>query len=52
MSEALSGRFLMDYDPTFLTRPDIRNLRFAEPTGSTHIQPHIRISLGIVWRFR
>jgi hypothetical protein len=52
MTEALSGRFLMDYDPTFLTRPDIRNLRFAEPTGSTHSQPHIRISFGIVWRFR
>ncbi|HKR67012.1 MAG TPA: hypothetical protein VJZ00_25010 [Thermoanaerobaculia bacterium] len=51
MSESLSARFLMDYDPTFLTRPDIRDLQFAEPTGSTHIQPHIRISLGIVWRF-
>jgi hypothetical protein len=52
MSETLSGRFLMDYDPTFLTRPDITNLRFAEPTGSTHTQHHIRISLGLVWRFR
>lgn len=52
MSEALSGRFLMDYDPTFLTRPDIRNLQFVEPTGSTHIQPHIRLSFGIVWHFR
>jgi hypothetical protein len=52
MSEALSGRILIDYDPTFLTRPDIRNLGVAEPTGSTHIQSHLRISLGIVWHVR
>jgi hypothetical protein len=49
MSEALSGRILIDYDPTFLTRPDIRNPRIAEATGSTNIQNHTRISLGIVW---
>jgi hypothetical protein len=51
MSEALSGRILIDYDPTFLTRPDIRNESVAEPTGSTCIQPHIRLSFGIVWHF-
>jgi len=49
MSEALSGRILIDYNPTFLTRPDIRNPRIAEATGSTNIQNHTRISLGIVW---
>ena len=53
MSEALSGRILIDfYDPTFLTRPDIRDLSVAGPTGSTHIQNHTRLSLGIVWHFR
>jgi len=52
MSEALSGRILIDYNPTFLTRPDIRNEAIPEPTGSTHIQTHIRLSFGIVWRFR
>jgi len=52
MSEALSGRILIDYDPTFLTRPDIRDPSVAGPTGSTHIQNHTRISLGIVWHFR
>ena len=52
MSEALSGRILIDYDPTFLTRPDIRNPRFVEATGSTNIQGHTRISLGIVWHLR
>jgi hypothetical protein len=52
MSEALSGRILIDYDPTFLTRPDIRNPRIAEATGSTNIQNHTRISLGIVWHLR
>ena len=52
MSKALSGRILIDYDPTFLTRPDIRNESVAEPTGSTHIQTHIRLSFGIVWHLR
>jgi|SRR5215212_887301 len=52
MSEALSGRILIDYDPTFLTRPDIGNDSVAEPTGSTHIQTHIRLSFGIVWHLR
>ena len=52
MSETLSGRFLIDYDPTFLTRPDIRNESVPEPAGSTHIQSHIRLSFGFVWRFR
>jgi hypothetical protein len=52
MSEALSGRILIDYDPTFLTRPDIRDPSVAGPTGSTHIQNHTRLSFGIVWHFR
>ena len=52
VSEALSGRLLIDYDPTFLTRPDIGDLRSAEPTGSTHSQNHTRISIGVVWHFR
>ncbi len=52
MSEALSGRILIDYDPTFLTRPDIRNPAVAGPTGTTHIQNHNRLSFGIVWHFR
>jgi hypothetical protein len=52
MSEALRGRILIDYDPTFLTRPDIRDPSVAGPTGTTHIQNHTRISLGIVWHFR
>ena len=52
MSKALSGRLLIDYDPTFLTRPDIRNESVAEPTGSTHMQSHIRLSFGIVWHLR
>lgn len=52
MSGAVSGRILIDYDPTFLTRPDIRNPSVAGPTGTTHIQGHTRLSLGIVWRFR
>lgn len=53
MSEALSGRILIDfYDPTFLTRPDIRDPLVAAPAGSTHIQNHTRFSLGIVWHFR
>ena len=52
MSEALSGRILIDfYNPTFLTRPDIRDPSVAGPTGSTHIQNHTRLSLGIVWHF-
>lgn len=51
LSERLSGRVLMDYNPTFLTRPDI-NEAVAEPTGSTHIQSHIRLSFGIVWHLR
>ena len=49
---ALTGRFLIDYDPTFLTRPDIRNESVAEPTGSTHLQAHIRLSFGLVWHLR
>ena len=53
MSEALSGRILIDfYNPTFLTRPDIRDRSVAGPTGTTHIQNHTRLALGIVWRFR
>jgi hypothetical protein len=52
MSEALSARFLIDYDPTFLTRPDIRDESVAGPTGTTHIQIHARLSFGIVWHFR
>jgi hypothetical protein len=52
MSKAVSGRLLIDYDPTFLTRPDIRDPAVAGPTGTTHIQGHTRLSLGIVWHFR
>lgn len=52
MSKALSGRILIDYDPTFLTRPDIRDPSVAGPTGSTHIQNHTRLSIGIVWHVR
>ena len=53
MSEALSGRILIDFfNPTFLTRPDIRDPSVAGPTGSTNIQNHTRISVGIVWRLR
>jgi hypothetical protein len=52
MTEALSARFLVDYDPTFLTRPDIRDESVAVPTGTTHSQTHVRLSFGIVWRFR
>lgn len=52
MTEALSARFLIDYDPTFLTRPDIRDESVAGPTGTTHIQTHVRLSFGIVWHFR
>lgn len=53
MSEALSGRVLIDfYNPTFLTRPDIRDQSVAGPTGTTHIQNHTRLSLGIVWHVR
>lgn len=52
MSKALSGRLLIDfYNPTFLTRPDIGE-RSVGPTGSTSIQNHTRLSLGIVWHFR
>jgi len=50
VSDALSSRILIDYDPTFLTRPDI-NESVVEPTGSTHSQAHIRLSFGIVWHF-
>ena len=52
MSKALSGRILIDYDPTFLTRPDIRDPSVAGPTGLTHIQNHTRVSFGIVWHVR
>jgi len=53
MSEALSGRILIDFfNPTFLTRPDIRDPSVAGPTGSTNIQNHTRLSVGIVWHFR
>jgi len=53
MSKALSGRILIDfYNPTFLTRPDIRDESVAGPTGTTHIQNHTRLSIGIVWHFR
>ena len=52
MSEALSARFLLDYDPTFLTRPDIRDESVAAPTGSTHIQTHVRLTFGFVWHVR
>lgn len=52
VSDAISGRILIDYDPTFLTRPDLRNEAVPEPTGSTHIQTHVRLSLGIVWHVR
>jgi len=52
MSKALSARFLFDYDPTFLTRPDIRDESVAGPTGSTHIQTHVRLTFGIVWHVR
>ena len=52
LSDALSARALMDYDPTFLTRPDVRSERTAEPTGSAHMQTHIRFAFGFVWHFR
>lgn len=52
MSDALSGRLLIDYDPTFLTRPDIRNESNPQPTESTRLQSHIRLSFGVVWHFR
>lgn len=52
VSKALSARFLLDYDPTFLTRPDLRDVSVAGPTGSTHIQTHVRLTFGIVWHVR
>jgi len=52
MSQSLSGRILIDYDPTFLTRPDINDPSVAGPAGSTSVQGHTRISLGIVWHFQ
>lgn len=51
MSEAVSGRVLMDYAPTFLARPDLRNTALAQSVGMTHIQKHARLSFGIVWHF-
>lgn len=53
MSDALSGRILIDfYNPTFLTRPDIGDRTVPGPTGTTHIQNHTRLAIGVVWRFR
>ena len=52
MTEALSARFLIDYDPTFLTRPDIRDESAVAPTGTTHTQTHVRLTFGIVWHLR
>lgn len=52
MSDALSARFLIDYAPTFLTRPDIRDESVAAPTGNTRSQTHVRLTFGIVWRLR
>ena len=52
LSTTLSGRVLVDYNPTFLTRPDISDESVAAPTGSTNVQDHIRFSIGIVWHFR
>jgi hypothetical protein len=49
ISEAFSARVLMDYVPTFLARPDLRNTALAESVGTTHIQNHTRLSFGIVW---
>ena len=52
MSNALSARFLFDYNPTFLTRPDIRDESVLLPTGTTHKQTHVRLTFGIVWHVR
>jgi hypothetical protein len=51
-SKAFSARALMDYAPTFLERPDLRNANSAEALGTVNRQAHARFSFGIVWKFR
>lgn len=48
---AFSARMLMDYAPTFLSRPDLRNTNSPEATGTIHQQGHTRLTLGVVWKF-
>ena len=52
LSNAFSARVLMDYAPTFLVRPDLRNTNIPEAVGTTHRQEHTRLSFGVVWKFR
>jgi opacity protein-like surface antigen len=52
LSDAFSARVLMDYAPTFLDRPDLRNVNIPEAVGTIHRQGHTRLSFGIVWKFR
>ena len=53
-------RAVMDYDPTFLVRPVFPDLT-PDADGRVHLQPasnqrqrqdHVRLSIGMVWRFR
>jgi hypothetical protein len=52
LGEAFSARVLMDYAPTFLVRPDLRNTNIPEAVGTIRRQEHTRITFGIVWKFR
>jgi opacity protein-like surface antigen len=51
LSDAFAARVLMDYAPTFLVRPDLRNTNIPEAVGTTHQQGHTRLTVGVVWKF-
>ena len=60
LNERLGFRLSMDYDPTFLVRPVLRDpvldsqgrLVLSQPTPSARArQDHARMAMGIVWKF-
>ena len=60
LNKRLSYRLSMDYDPTFLVRPVYRDpvldsqgrVVLSQPTPSARArQDHVRIAMGIVWKF-
>jgi len=61
LNKRLGYRLSMDYDPTFLVRPVYRDpvldsqgrVVLSQPTPSARArQDHVRLAMGIVWKFR
>jgi hypothetical protein len=52
LAHHLQFRIAGDWNPTFLSRPEhTTNTELATIPSKRGVQPHVRISLGLVWQF-